>query len=82
MTSYDTEVECLAGLVAQARPGDVVGLMCHAQRQEVYAWIEQHGGTPDSPEDLGAKVRAATGAGPSQGETPPVPRPVHATLPW
>jgi cyanophycin synthetase len=61
VTSYDTEVECLAGLVAQARPGDVVGLMCHAQRQEVYAWIEQHGGTPDSPEDLGAKVRAATG---------------------
>ena len=60
-TSYDTEVECLAGLVAQAAPGDVVGLMCHAQRQEVYAWIEQHGGTPDSPEDLGAKVRAATG---------------------
>ena len=60
VTSYDTEVECLAGLVAQARPGDVVGLMCHAQRQEVYAWIEQHGGTPDSPEDLGAKVRAAT----------------------
>src|SRR4029079_18793099 len=60
VTSYDTEVECLAGLVAQARPGDVVGLMCHAQRQEVYAWIEQHRGTPDSPEDLGAKVRAAT----------------------
>ncbi len=60
VASYDTEVECLAGLVAQARPGDVVGLMCHAQRHEVYAWIEQHGGTPDSPEDLGAKVRAAT----------------------
>jgi cyanophycin synthetase len=60
VASYDTEVECLAGLVAKARPGDVVGLMCHAQRHEVYAWIEQHGGTPDTPEDLGAKVRAAT----------------------
>ncbi len=61
LTSYDTEVECLAGLVRQARPGDVVGLMCHAQRQEVYAWIERNGGTPDTPEVLGAKVRSATG---------------------
>jgi cyanophycin synthetase len=60
--AYPTEVACLAALVGEASPGDVVGLMCHAERQEVYAWIEQHGGTPDSPEDLGAKVRAATGA--------------------
>jgi cyanophycin synthetase len=59
VTSYDTEVECLAGLVAQARPGDVVGLMCHAERQEVYDWIADHGGTPDTPEQLGAKVRNA-----------------------
>jgi cyanophycin synthetase len=59
VTSYDTEVDCLAGLVAQARPGDVVGLMCHAQRSAVYAWIHEHGGTPDSPARLGAKVRDA-----------------------
>jgi cyanophycin synthetase len=59
ITSYDTEVECLAGLVGVARAGDVVGLMCHAQRDEVYAWIEEQGGTPDAPEDLAAKVRAA-----------------------
>jgi cyanophycin synthetase len=59
VTSYDTEVECLAGLVARARPGDVVGLMCHAERQEVYDWIADHGGTPDTPEQLGAKVRDA-----------------------
>jgi cyanophycin synthetase len=59
ITSYDTEVECLEGLLAGARPGDVIGLMCHAQRQAVYAWIEDHGGTPDSPEVLRAKVRAA-----------------------
>jgi cyanophycin synthetase len=61
VTSYDTEVDCLAGLVAEARPGDVVGLMCHAQRDEVYEWIATNGGTPDTPEDLAAKVRAATG---------------------
>lgn len=57
--AYDTEVECLAALVDRAGPGDVVGLMCHAQRQEVYDWIAEHGGTPDSPEVLREKVRAA-----------------------
>ena len=56
--AYPTEVECLAALVAQAKPGDVVGLMCHAERQEAYDWIAEHGGTPDSPETLREKVRA------------------------
>jgi cyanophycin synthetase len=59
VTTYDTEVECLAGLVGLAGPDDVVGLMCHAQRQEVYEWIAEHDGTPDTPERLGAKVRRA-----------------------
>jgi len=57
--AYPTEVACLAALVGQALPGDVVGLMCHAQRQEVYDWIAAEGGTPDSPEVLALKVRAA-----------------------
>jgi cyanophycin synthetase len=59
--AYDTEVDCLAALVGQASAGDVVGLMCHAEREEVYAWIAEHGGTPDSPETLREKVRAARG---------------------
>ncbi|CUR61980.1 Mur ligase middle domain protein [metagenome] len=58
--TYETEVECLAALVERARPGDVVGLMCHAERQQAYDWIAGHGGTPDSPEVLSAKVRAAS----------------------
>ncbi|WP_248581913.1 Mur ligase family protein [Nocardioides sp. InS609-2] len=58
--SWPTEVECLAAMVAQAEPGDVVGLMCHAERQECYDWITEHGGTADSPEALAAKVRVAT----------------------
>ena len=58
--THRTEVESLAALVAQARPGDVVGLMCHAEREEVYDWIAAHGGTPDTPEQLAAKVRAAS----------------------
>lgn len=59
--AYPTEVDCLAALVASAEPGDVVGLMCHAERQGVYDWIAAHGGSPDTPEQLGAKVRAAQG---------------------
>ena len=39
----------------------MVGLMCHAERQEAYAWIAAHGGTADDPETLAAKVRAARG---------------------
>ena len=54
--TYPTEVECLAALVARAEPGDVVGLMCHAERQEAYDWIAAHGGTPDTPETLSEKV--------------------------
>ena len=34
--------------------------MCHAERQEAYDWIAAHGGTPDSPEVLAQKVRAAS----------------------
>ncbi len=64
IVTHATEIECLAGLVEQARAGDVVGLMCHAERQAAYAWIEAHGGTPDGADELSAKVRAAqTSAG-------------------
>ncbi len=59
MPAYDTEVDCLAALVDRAKPGDVVGLMCHAERQEAYDWIAEHGGTPDGPETLRDKVKAA-----------------------
>jgi cyanophycin synthetase len=59
VTAYPTEVDCLAALVERARPGDVVGLMCHAQRREVYDWLAGHGGSADTPQRLGEKVRAA-----------------------
>ena len=59
VASYDTELEALQALLALAEAGDVVGLMCHAEREEVYAWIAEQGGVPDSPEVLAAKVRAA-----------------------
>ena len=59
--THPTEVEGLAALVKQAQPGDVVALMCHAERQEAYDWIREHGGVPDTAESLAAKVRAARG---------------------
>lgn len=59
--AYPTEVDSLAALVERARPGDVVGLMCHAERDQVYAWIAGHGGSADSPETLSDKVRVASG---------------------
>ena len=57
--AYPTEVAVLSALVGQALPGDVVGLMCHAERQECYDWIAEHGGVADTSEKLGAKVRSA-----------------------
>ena len=39
VTSYPTEVAASPALSRRPRPGDVVGLMCHAQRQEVYDWL-------------------------------------------
>lgn len=59
LESFHTELESLQALVAQAEPGDVVGLMCHAERQEVYAWLESQGATADGPEALRQKVRRA-----------------------
>jgi cyanophycin synthetase len=59
--AYPTEVACLTALVDAAVPGDVVGLMCHAQREEVYTWIRERGGSADSPQQLGEKVRTAAG---------------------
>ena len=41
----------------------MVGLMCHAQRQQVYDWLTTQGATADTPEQLRSKVqRAASSA--------------------
>lgn len=57
--AYATELESVQALLQQARPGDVIGLMCHAQREEVVQWLESQGATADSPEVLREKVRRA-----------------------
>ena len=64
ITTYTTEVECLAGLVEEARAGDVIGLMCHAERQAAYDWItgvRRHA----------RRRRRAVGEGPRQPRTDP-----------
>ncbi len=58
---FPTELDSLQALLKLAEPGDVVGLMCHAQRAEVYAWLDSQGATPDSPGELRAKVERAAG---------------------
>ena len=42
-------------------PATWSGLMCHAERQQVYDWLAEHGATADGPEVLAAKVRTARG---------------------
>jgi cyanophycin synthetase len=59
--SYETELAGLQALVPGAADGDVVALMCHAERSQVAAWLAQQGATPDTPEDIRRKVIAARG---------------------
>jgi cyanophycin synthetase len=61
IASYPTELESLQALVAMAEPGDVVGLMCHAERQQVYDWLYEQGASADTPEQLRSKVDHAAG---------------------
>ncbi|NLJ53476.1 MAG: tetratricopeptide repeat protein [Intrasporangiaceae bacterium] len=58
---FDTEVESVRALIERAADGDVIPVMCHSQRQELYAWLTDAGGTPDSPDTIRAKVLAARG---------------------
>ncbi len=59
--SCDTELGGLQALVPGAADGDVVALMCHAERAEVTAWLESQGAQPDSSADIRRKVVAARG---------------------
>ena len=44
-----TELAGLRTLVARSAPGDVVAVMCHAEREEIYAWLAEVGARPTSP---------------------------------
>ena len=58
---YDTELESFEALVPHALDGDVLALMCHAERTEVNGWIREHGGKVDDARAIRRKVVAARG---------------------
>lgn len=58
---YPTEVESVEALAERAADGDVIAVMCHAQRSEMYAWVAARGGSPDDPDRVRAKVLRARG---------------------
>ena len=41
-----TELDGLRSLVERSAPGDVVAVMCHAQREEIYTWLASRGAEP------------------------------------
>ena len=58
---HPTELAAVQALVAEAAPGDVVGVMCHAERVAIEAWLAAEGATVDGPDEIRAKVLAARG---------------------
>jgi cyanophycin synthetase len=61
VVSYATEVAGLEACVAAAGDGDVVALMCHAQRAEVQAWLRDRGASADDHAVIRRKVVRARG---------------------
>ncbi|KQU68607.1 tetratricopeptide repeat protein [Phycicoccus sp. Root101] len=59
--SYPTELGGLQALVPGASDGDVVALMCHAERSQVASWLAEQGAVADGPDDIRRKVVAARG---------------------
>jgi cyanophycin synthetase len=57
--AFPTEIAALQAVTAAASAADVVGVMCHAQREEVDAWLRECGATVDGPDELRRKVLAA-----------------------
>jgi cyanophycin synthetase len=56
---HPTEIAAVQALVSEAAPGDVVGVMCHAERPAIEEWLAAEGATIDGPDEIRAKVLAA-----------------------
>ena len=61
IASYPTELSGLQALVGAADEGDVVAVMCHAERAEIVAWLHEQGATSDDPAAIRRKVVRARG---------------------
>ncbi len=57
--AHPTELAALQALVAESSPGDVIGVMCHAERTELDAWLRSEDATLDGPDEVRRKVLAA-----------------------
>ncbi len=62
--AHPDELTGLAALAGAALPGDVVAVMCHADRELLDRWLVEHGATPDRPAQVRAKVVTARGQHP------------------
>jgi cyanophycin synthetase len=65
---YGTELSSFEALVPHALDGDVIAVMCHAERTEVDGWIRAHGGKVDDARTIRRKVVAARGEHELEGE--------------
>ncbi len=61
LPSEPTEVDGLARLVGDAHDGDVVAVMCHAERVALAEWIAAAGGRADGAAEIRRKVVRARG---------------------
>jgi cyanophycin synthetase len=59
--SCPTELDGLLALVSTASDGDVLAVMCHADRAVLHDWLTTHGATVDGAGVLRRKVVAARG---------------------
>jgi len=57
--AYAGELDALRGVLAATNPGDVVALMCLAERDAVAEWILASGGRALTPADVRALAPAA-----------------------
>jgi cyanophycin synthetase len=56
--AHPTELAALQALVAESSPGDVIGVMCHAERAELDTWLRSQDATVDGPDEIRRKVLA------------------------
>lgn len=68
VASYPTELSGLQALVGEACDGDVVAVMCHAERLEIAAWLASQGATSDDATTVRRKVVRARGEHESEDE--------------
>ncbi len=68
IASFPTELSGLQALVEAAQDGDVVAIMCHAERDEVYAWLAGTGAVADDARSIRRKVIAARGEHEAEGD--------------